>query len=64
MEGFFEYSCEYWDEMDKKLTIAVGVVYAEKYSEAIRKIEDYYGKENINSVTVTGLEPSEIYEFK
>ena len=59
--GFYEYKVEYWDEIQKKMTAACGVVCAKSFSEAMNNIEDYY--DSIVNVNLFGLEPFSVYEF-
>jgi hypothetical protein len=61
-EGFFEYVCEFWDEVDKKMNVAYGLTYADSFTNAMYQIEAYYGK-NIENIKLYGLEPSTVYEL-
>ena len=49
----YKYCVEYWDELDKEnvsTSIENGIVFASTFSEAVHYLEDYYGKDNIESI--------------
>ena len=60
MDGYFEYTVEYFDEIDSEACVERGVVYADSYAEAVRLVESFYG-DTINSLSIVGLEPCEVY---
>lgn len=59
--GFYEYKVTFWDDFQKEMKSVCGVTYASTFAEAIDKIETYYC--TIQSITIVGLEPCNIYEF-
>jgi hypothetical protein len=61
-EGFFEYICEFWNEIDGKMDTVFGITYADSFTNAMNQIEKYYGH-TIESVKLYGLEPSSVYEL-
>ena len=63
MEGYFEYEVSFWDEVDGVVADRRGVTYAETCSEAAANIEDYYGRENIEKMSIFPLEPATVYEL-
>lgn len=61
--GFFNYSCNYYDEITKKMEFAKGIIYADTYVGAVYELEHFY--ENICDLKLEGLEPGPpIYQFK
>ena len=49
----YKYCVEYWDELDKEnvsTSIENGIVFASTFLEAVHYLEDYYGKDNIESI--------------
>ena len=47
----FTYCIDFWDEVDEKICTESGVVLGETFSEVVCRLEDYYGKDNINSIS-------------
>ena len=47
MNCFFSYTIKYYDELDRAENVITGVVNGNSLIEAITKIADYYGDENI-----------------
>ena len=61
--GFFEYVCDFYDETEQNnLETAYGVIYSDNYSNAVYELQQYYG--NINTITITQLEKSNVYDFE
>lgn len=58
-----EYEVEFYNEIEGEMEYIKGVTMAESFSDAMQKIENYYGDE-LNKVTITLLEQAEVYEFK
>ena len=49
----YKYCVEYWDELDKEnvsTSTENGIVFASTFSEAVHYLEDYYGKNEIESI--------------
>lgn len=57
-----EYEVEFYNEIEGEMEYIKGVTMAESFSDAMQKIENYYGDE-LNKVTITLLEEAEVYEF-
>lgn len=60
--GFFKYTCDFWNEEEKKIKTVHGLVYSDTFANAMYELEKYYGC--IENVKLQGEEPSNIYEFK
>ena len=58
-----EYEVEVWNSDEKKIETVHGVTFGDTFTEAMEKIEGYYG-EDLCSVTIFLLEESEVYEFE
>ena len=53
----YKYCVEYWAEFDNKMCIEHGIAFGSTFSEVARRLEDYYGKENIESIReLTGFD--------
>ena len=50
------YKVSYWDEDTSKEIYAQGIIYSTSLIDAIEQITDWYGDDNISSVTVNLLE--------
>lgn len=47
----YKYCIECWDEcVDNKMRIARGIAFGLTFSEVVRRLEDYYGEKNIESI--------------
>ena len=48
----YKYCVEYWDDCKEDVSTSIerGVVFASTFSEAVHYLEDYYGKDNIESI--------------
>lgn len=57
-----EYKVEVYNSIKGELEYIEGVTIAESFSDAMQKIENYYGDE-LNKVTITLLEEAEVYEL-
>lgn len=57
-----EYEVEFYNEIEGEMEYIKGVTMAESFSDAMQKIENYYGDE-LNKVTITLLEEAEVYEL-
>lgn len=53
----YNFVVEYWDEMDQEPRTESGLVSADSYSEAIEKITEYFGENNIISIKSYVVEP-------
>ena len=63
---FFKYAVKFTEEYDHnefKTEIRTGVVCAKSFRDAMYKITDYYGDENIEDVRIEFLEDIDIVEF-
>lgn len=61
--GFFNYSCNYYDEFTEKMEFVKGIVYADTYENAAYELEHFY--EYISDIRLEGLEPGPpVYQFK
>ena len=50
----YKYCVEYWDELNKEnvsTSTENGIAFASTFSEAVHYLEDYYGKDNIESIS-------------
>lgn len=55
-----KYCIEYWDECDNKMCIEHGIAFGSTFSEVVRRLEDYYGEKNIESIReLTGFDIGE-----
>lgn len=63
--NYFEYTVKYFDEEGYSYEehTAHGVTFANSYSSAVKNLERYYGA-GLNSIVVTVLIPSSVYEFE
>lgn len=52
---FFAYKIRHWDDTDGKMTTSKGYCVANSRAEAMKKIEKYYGEENIDKVLLVTL---------
>ena len=62
--GFFEYTCDFFDEESMEMKTYHGLIYAEDYCDAVYEISKYYGEEFIDKLSVSALEPGCVYEFE
>ena len=46
----YKYCVEYWDEYDENTNTESGIVFGSTFSEVVHRLEDYYGKKNIESI--------------
>ena len=60
---YWEYQLKIWDEIDSKEEIRSGVVAADTITEAMKKIEDYYGDE-IMEVQMLKAITDGVFEFQ
>ena len=64
---FFKYTVKFTEEYDHnefKTEIRTGIVCAKNFRDAMYKVSDYYGDENIEDVRIEFLEDLDIIEFK
>ena len=55
-----KYCIEYWDECDNNMCIEHGIAFGSTFSEVVRRLEDYYGEKNIESIReLTGFDIGE-----
>ena len=61
------YEIEFWDEIDEEVRIEKGLSAGKDLGEAVNRITNYYGKNNVNSIKVYECEEvlcdEEIKEF-
>ena len=62
MNGFFEYTCNFFDCTVNNIVKVHGVTYASSFKDAMEKIESYYGE--IENIKLTRAEISDVYEFE
>ena len=63
---FFKYAVKFTEEYENnefKTEIRTGIVCAKSFRDAMYKITDYYGDENIEDVRIEFLEDIDIVEF-
>ena len=63
---FFKYAVQFTEEYDHnefKTEVRTGVVCAKNFRDAMYKITDYYGDENIEDVRIEFIEDIDIVEF-
>lgn len=46
----FTYKVEYCDEVDYKINMKYGLLYAETYSDAMNQLSDYYGEQSLTHI--------------
>ena len=63
MEAPFEFEVEHYDEVNKKVELLHGVLFAENYVEATEKVDKYFG-ENLISMKLFANEESPVYIFE
>ena len=51
----FRYEVEFWDEIDKIERKESGFIAAKRYGAAANKVVDYYGKNNVSSITLSEM---------
>lgn len=64
MNWFYEYKVKVWNDVSDKEEILYGVVYGEDFSEAVDKLNRYYGKDNIIALSLASTAEDECYEFE
>ena len=57
------YTAEIWDDITHKMKTVKGITFADNFTEAAERIEDYYG-EILNSVTIELQEEQTVWELK
>ena len=57
-----KYKAEFYDSINGIMKNVEGVTMAENFTDAMEKIESYYGDE-LNEVTIILLEEANVYEF-
>lgn len=55
--GFYIFSINYYDSFEEKEVSAHGIVYADTYETAIKRITADYGEADINKISLYALEP-------
>ena len=60
---YWEYQLKIWDDVDDKEEMRYGIVAAGTFTEAMNKIEDYYGDKIIEVLTLKAIIDS-VFEFK
>ena len=64
---FFKYTVKFTEEYDHnefKTEVRTGILCAKNFRDAMYKVTDYYGDENIEDVRIEFLEDIDILEFK
>lgn len=49
---FCKYKVCFWDQLENRDATECGIVWAGRYTEVMCRIGDYYGEDNINSVSL------------
>lgn len=57
------YTVEFWDDITHEMKTVKGITFADNFTEAVERIEDYYGL-TLNSVTIELQEEKTVWEFK
>ena len=52
----FYYKVEFWDEIECKNTTDEGLTDADTYGKAADKVQEYYGKDNVVTISLTEFE--------
>ena len=60
---YWEYQLKIWDEIDKREDVCSGVVAAGTITEAMERIEDYYGDEIIEVQMLKAITDG-VFEFQ
>lgn len=60
---YYEYTCVFWDEFSSALKKAHGIIYTSTMKKVIKKINEYYGEDNVDSVKIQGHEIGSVYDF-
>ena len=60
---YWEYSLKNWNEFDKKGEIRSGIVAADTFTEAMKKIEDYY-RDEIMEVQMLKAITDNVFDFQ
>jgi hypothetical protein len=63
MEGFFEYTCIFFDEFSETNKTRHGLIFSNSFKDAASELSAYYGEGDIISIELKGVEPSRLYEF-
>lgn len=50
------FEIEFFDEIDQMVMTNKGITYGESLSDAVEKICDYYGADNVSFIKVEGLD--------
>lgn len=50
MTDVYSYEISFYDEIDNKTKTARGILFADGFSNAVGKLEDYYGKNQIEEI--------------
>lgn len=56
------YTAEIWDDIIHEMRTVKGITFANNFTEAAERIEDYYGLE-LNSVTIELQEEQTVWEL-
>lgn len=56
MKYFYHYIIEYWDQLDEKMRTENGFMRGDSYANVVKEISDWYGEDQIESLTITILE--------
>ena len=48
----FKYKVRYWDETESKTLNETGLVAAKSWGKAVERLREYYGPQNIYSITI------------
>lgn len=58
----FHYTVEYWDDYEKEEKTESGVIASVDMGSAVNRVVEFYGKENIGSVSIYELEDVLTYD--
>ena len=52
----FYYKVEFWDEIESRNTTEQGLTDADTYGKAADKVQEYYGKDKVVTISLTEFE--------
>lgn len=55
MEWWYIYKAIFWDENEEFNKCELGMIVAEKYSDAMQKLSYWYGEDNIDSIQLKAI---------
>lgn len=63
MDYYYTYRVKFYDSFDEKELEKSGVTYGATYSEAVNRIADYYGDDDIIEVTLRAIDANFVLEM-